>query len=624
MAWRWTPTAVLTLAGAAFFLVTAAYVWRMRGRSSSSAAATSLVLLLLATTQWSLAYIVELTATDLATKEFWGDLKYVGILALCPTWFAFTFHYAGRGRLVNRHTIALLLIHPALVLALLINPELHDLFRYYPPGADPGSAAAAGPLYWPHLAYTSLVLWVSSGVLITALSRVSRLYRRQAVILTVGVVLPFVANFLYSFEVVAIDLSPFAFTLACFVLVWGVFSLRLLDLAPLARGSLFEMMRDPVLALDAHQRIADLNPAASELLGVRRSAAVGRPVEQLLPDLGRLRGAGGDADHPADHPADQPADRPADRTGGEPVDGELVLRQGDATRVWELNASALRGPDGRPTGWLLVLRDVTKRRRAEERLRQMDEARRSLLARVVDAQEQERRRIASDIHDDSIQAMAAAVMRLQLVRKRSRDADQLEKIDALEAALSQAIERLRHLLFHLRPPVLDELGLAAALRQYLAYSKAEDGWEVRVEDDSETQLPTEVRVTAYRIAQEAISNARRHAKARNLLVRIQDVDDGVQVRVCDDGLGFDTTDHGRLDPRPGHLGIAGMRERASMAGGWWRLDSAAGQGTVVEFWLPVADDPDPDAPPGPASALWAAADGRRPPVAASGADVARP
>jgi hypothetical protein len=73
MGWRWTPVAGLTLVGAAFFLVAAAYVWRRRGSSSSSAAATSLVLMLLATTEWSLTYIVELTATDLAVKELWGD-----------------------------------------------------------------------------------------------------------------------------------------------------------------------------------------------------------------------------------------------------------------------------------------------------------------------------------------------------------------------------------------------------------------------------------------------------------------------------------------------------------------------------------------------------------------------
>jgi PAS domain S-box-containing protein len=588
--WRWTPVAALTLAGAAFFLAAALYVWRRRDGASSPAAATSLVLVLLAATEWSLTYIVELTATDLAVKELWGDLKYLGILALPPTWFAFTASYTGRGRWVNRRTIALLLIQPVAVLTLLAIPETHDLIRFYPPDAAPDSASVSGPLYWPHLAYASVLLWVSTGVLVTTLGRVSRLYRRQAVILTVSALLPFLANLPYSFGIVMIDLSPFAFTLTCFILVWGLFSLRLLDLAPLARGSLFEMMRDPVVALDRHQRVADLNPAASAVLGKPRSEVLGLPVVRVLPALAWLD----DAEGPG-----KAANGDAPRTAREPVDCELALRQGERTRVWALNASALRGPDGGPTGWLLMLRDVTERRQAEDRLRQLDEARRSLLARVVDAQEQERRRIASDIHDDSIQAMAAAVMRLQLVRKRSHDPDQLEKIDALEAALAQAIERLRHLLFHLRPPVLDELGLAAALRQYLEYSRTEDGWTAQVVAHSTADLPTEVRVTAYRIAQEAISNARRHARARNLVVRIEDVDDGLRVRVRDDGLGFDAKGAGGLETRPGHLGIAGMRERAAMAGGWWRLDSAPGRGTVVEFWLPVADHSVPDAASAP-------------------------
>lgn len=597
MGWRWTPTAALTLAGAVIGLVAASYVWRRR----SSAAATSLALVLLATTQWSLAYVVELAATDPAVQQLWGDLKYIGVLALPPAWFAFTFQYTGRGRLVNLHTVALLLIEPVLVSALLVNPRTHDLVRYYPPDAGPGSAALSGPLYWPHLVYTSVVLWACTGVFVVTLSRVSRLYRRQGVFLIVSVLVPFLLNLPYSFDLVTVDLSPFAFTMSCLVLVWGVFRFRLLDLAPLARGSLFEMMRDAVVVVDAYRRVVDLNPAARDILGMRRSAAVGRPVDQLLP---ALFGQGGAA--------------AAGWGEGGPVDGELVMRQGGAARVWELTASTLRDSDGRPTGWLLVLRDITERRQAEERLRQLNDARRSLLARVVEAQEQERRRIASDIHDDSIQAMAAAIMRLNLVRKRSRDPDQLDKIDALEAALAQAIERLRHLLFHLRPPVLDELGLGAALRQYLDYSRPEDGWTARVEADSKADLPTEVRVTAYRIAQEAISNARRHARARNLLVRIEDADDGLLVRVCDDGTGFDADEHS--NSRPGHLGIAGMRERASMAGGWWRLETGIGKGTVVEFWLPLSGAEEP----GFEAAFEADPNGSHDPALCAGSDGCGP
>jgi signal transduction histidine kinase len=210
--------------------------------------------------------------------------------------------------------------------------------------------------------------------------------------------------------------------------------------------------------------------------------------------------------------------------------------------------------------------------------------RRSLLAHLVTAEEEERARIAEGIHDDSIQAITAAGMRLQILRRKISDPEQLQLLDEFERTIQQSIARLRHLLFELRPPALDHAGLSAALATYL--EEAEDGAETRyrLDDHLTTQPSAETRTILYRIVQEALVNARKHAEALNVTVTLSERDAGYHVLVADDGIGFAADG---VDASPGHLGVRAMRERALLAGGWLRIDAAPGAGTSVEVWVPA-------------------------------------
>ena len=142
-AWQWTGVGLAMLATTAVFVAMAAYVWRRRGGSAGAALALVLVALLL----WAGTDAAELGATDLAAISRWGDVRYVGLVLLPPAWFAFAALFAGRGSWVNRRNLALLAIHPILVLVLLANAATHDLIRWYPPeaAADPDAVAEAGP-----------------------------------------------------------------------------------------------------------------------------------------------------------------------------------------------------------------------------------------------------------------------------------------------------------------------------------------------------------------------------------------------------------------------------------------------------------------------------------------------
>jgi signal transduction histidine kinase len=235
---------------------------------------------------------------------------------------------------------------------------------------------------------------------------------------------------------------------------------------------------------------------------------------------------------------------------------------------------------------------VTDGRRAEsalrqsvETLKQVDQKRRALLRRLVHAQEEERRAIASDIHDDSIQAMFAVGLRLFALRTALHDPGQIDQMDRLQQNVQESTDRLRHLLFELRPAALDEGGLPAALRQYLDTMKEENGIDVELATALEQSPASETQVIAYRIAQEALANVRKHAQARRVECAVSAVDDGILTRIVDNGVGFDSGGHGSV---PGHLGLIAMRERAEMAGGWLRITSSAGHGCVVEYWIPDA------------------------------------
>jgi signal transduction histidine kinase len=148
-----------------------------------------------------------------------------------------------------------------------------------------------------------------------------------------------------------------------------------------------------------------------------------------------------------------------------------------------------------------------------------------------------------------------------------------------------SVGRLRQLVFELRPPLLDEAGLAPALGAYARRVGELGGFAVQVENHLRRELPAELRVIAYRIVQEALANVRGHARARRVVIRLEEADGGALARVSDDGVGF-AAELAERRRSPGHPGLISMREQAA-AGGWCRVASAPARGTTVELWLPL-------------------------------------
>jgi signal transduction histidine kinase len=204
-----------------------------------------------------------------------------------------------------------------------------------------------------------------------------------------------------------------------------------------------------------------------------------------------------------------------------------------------------------------------------------------LLAHLVAAQEDERRRIALDVHDDYLQALTAVRMQLERLRDGLESPEQRESAEQLARDVAATTERMRGLVFDLRPPALDWAGVASALRLYLEETQQRFGLGYQLDSRLDEEPPPEVRLIVYRIAQEAITNVVKHAAASSVEVGLSAREGGVHTTVRDDGRGVESA------PSVRSFGIAAMRERAESAGGWWRIDSTPGAGTTVEFWVPA-------------------------------------
>jgi PAS domain S-box-containing protein len=330
-----------------------------------------------------------------------------------------------------------------------------------------------------------------------------------------------------------------------------------------------------IFTLDTGGHVASWNAGAQRIKGYRADEILGKHFSTFYP------------------PEDIAAGKPDNELRTAIAEGRLEdegwrLRK-DGSRFWaNVVITALFDETGELRGFGKVTRDMTERRRAEEALTE----RRRLLTHLVEAQEMERRRIAWDVHDDSIQSMVAVGMRLQLLAGRL-PAEHAPALHQLDETVRGTIGRLRNLIFRLRPPGIDRHGLEEALSSYL--NQVVSGWGLKhsLRNDLAHEPSPEVATTIFRICQEALTNVRKHSRATAVDVTLSSVDNGVLVRVVDNGIGAGEP----LDRRvsEGHFGLAEMRERAEIAGGWWTMRGEPAIGTTVEFWLPVLPAADQDA-----------------------------
>jgi PAS domain S-box-containing protein len=220
--------------------------------------------------------------------------------------------------------------------------------------------------------------------------------------------------------------------------------------------------------------------------------------------------------------------------------------------------------------------DLTERKQAES-----ERARREFLARLVFAQEDERRRIAREMHDQFGEHLTALALRIRLLKGASADrADWRAHVESIEAIAQRLDHDVDQLVWQLRPTALDDLGLRAALANYVQDWSARVGIPARLHSSGlmDDRLPTDVETALYRIAQEALTNVAKHAGATGVEVILERRADSVLLIVEDDGVGFDLASR---ETAAEGFGLLGMRERASLVGATLEIESSAGNGTAI-------------------------------------------
>jgi signal transduction histidine kinase len=277
--------------------------------------------------------------------------------------------------------------------------------------------------------------------------------------------------------------------------------------------------------------------------------------------------------------------------------GEAVVNQevsgGDhSDRAYLMTVFPIGGRADRVEWVGMIYSDVSDRITAERALADSEQHRRHILGSLLHAEEDERSRIATELHDDTVQVMTAALLSMDRLAMISRTGDVNRVASAVahtRAVLEEATERTRRLMFELRPAILHESGLGPALELLAEQTARETGAATQV-DVAARRYDAAVEELVYRTVQEALANARKHARPTVISVRLAEEDGGTGLvgEVADDGRGFDPVMIQRRSDAALHLGIESMVERIRAAGGDVDLRSAPGRGTRVAFSIPLS------------------------------------
>ncbi len=332
---------------------------------------------------------------------------------------------------------------------------------------------------------------------------------------------------------------------------------------------LFENANDAMWVHDMTGNIVAANKACGRLTGYAQEELMGKNVKQFL---------SGDF---LDFAKEVRNRLLAGETLEQPYEQRLLRKDG-ATRIMKM-VTSLVIIDGEVKGVQHIARDITEERQLEENIRLHSQL-------CLRAQERERERIALELHDDVAQPLLLVSQRLDMTLSSHRpklSGSLRQEIEDLRILANESIERLRRCAQDLRPRILDDLGLTAAL-EWMADDLREQGSDGHFELlGTEQSLPNEVELLLFRIVQEALSNTRRHAEASSVWITMEFGSDKAILIIKDNGKGFKLPEKVEDLAGVGKLGLAGMQERAVLLGGKLTLQSEPGKGTTVAVEVPI-------------------------------------
>jgi len=332
------------------------------------------------------------------------------------------------------------------------------------------------------------------------------------------------------------------------------------------------------LLLDENHRVLDWNPAAEKTFGYTRAEALGRLCLDLI--------------HP--HEIDPEILEVLRRVESGDMRANNVnenrTKDGRVMTCHWFN-TPLMDPDGNFAGVISLAQDITERKRAEEALGDSAARLQVLSRRVVEVQEEERRHLARELHDEIGQVLSTISVNLHAV-KGVCGAATVSRIEESIHIVDQATQQVRNLSLDLRPSMLDDLGLVATLRWYADRQAQRAGIAVHfTAESSGDRLPAELTIACFRVVQESLTNVMRHARAQRVWVEFRQGDDEIELAVRDDGVGFDPETTRRSAARGESFGLVAIQERVELLGGRADIRSQPGHGTSIRVWFPMRSPP---------------------------------
>ncbi len=361
-------------------------------------------------------------------------------------------------------------------------------------------------------------------------------------------------------------LANFAFLVIAASLIFRGENQRIHEKEAQARlAAIVNSTDDAVISKTLDGTVTSWNASAERLYGYKAEEALGKSINIIIPP---------------DHRGEMESILDTIRQGKQVdhLETERIRKNGARLQL-EITVSPLRDESGNIIGASAIARDVTERRELEESLRQLS-------ARILQAQDEERKRIARELHDTTVQKLALLSMDLAKI-KSAHDPEKLAAVSQHALNLTtECVQELRTLSYVLHPPMLDELGLASALKIYAEGFSQRSGIALDIDVEGEWQrLTPEAEITLFRIAQESLTNVMRHSGSPRAQIRLTR-NGGVKLEVIDEGRGLSAPIESTKSSSVG-VGILGMRERLKQLGGSLRIASTA-TGTTVEARLPYS------------------------------------
>lgn len=559
---QYTPYTAPVFLSAVVGLGVGAFAFHHRERPG----AFPLAVFMIGASLWSFAEGMNLAAATLGPKVFWTRLEVVASGIVPLAWLALVLEYTGNDEWISRRTVGLLLVEPAVIVVIIwVQPSLvRSGLALDTSGSFAVITGSLGPVFYAHLTYSYLLVLIGGALLLRVILFAEGVYRTQATALLIAMFVPLVGNALYVFDYLPAGIDPtnVGFLFSGVIVAGTILRGQLLELVPvarhLARDEILENMEDRVIVLDDNQRIADINPAAAELLDRSEAAAVGERIETVLPDLAALLG----------------------EAAGTHVQTELSLEGEDGVRYYNVRVSPLHRARGALAGTLISLRDVTEKRQQRQRLEVLN------------------RLLRHNLRNE----MNVVAGNAELVERQLADPDLRERLDLIAETATRITDQSDKVGQVSR--TFDEDGTVTVDLGEAVRTEVQDARDrypaAEISADVPADLDAEVDPAIAIALDELLTNAVQHNDTDHptVTVRIREDDDFAVLEVADNGPGIDPHELAVLEE-----GEETALEHGSGVGLWvvyWTVEQFGGRlafendgdGCTVRAWLPDTDEAD--------------------------------